>query len=718
MDTTQHIAVIGSGYWGKNLVRNYHQLGVLKLICDKNETVLSSFQDSYSGIETCVALNEILNRDDIQGIVIATPAETHYTLAREALLAGKHVYVEKPLVLDEKEGQDLIQRAEDNNLVLMVGHLLQYHPIFIRLKELAHSGELGRINYIYSHRLNLGKIRREENILWSFAPHDISMILSLAGEEPDTVMATGGNYLHKKIADVTTTHMEFPSGLRSHIFVSWLHPFKVQQLVVVGERKMAVFDDTQPWSDKLLLYPHKINWQNNLPIPSKAEAERVDVPQAEPLRMECEHFLYCIGNGCRPFTDGTEGLRVLRVLNASQRSLDAGGDKVDLGVQKTKTCITGNQTEINKAFVHETAVIDSACKIGKGTKIWHFSHVLSNSSVGENCNIGQNVVIGPDVEIGNGCKIQNNVSVYKGVTLEDGVFCGPSMVFTNVINPRSTISRMDEILPTLIKTGASLGANCTIVCGNQVGRYALVGAGAVVTKNVPDHAVIVGNPGRRIGWVCACGIRLLANLTCPKCHKKYVETEVGLKEKMMLNSLSVSVVICTKNRHDDIVQCIDSLLDQTYAVNEIVVVDSSDDNGLEKILDKYISYFVIKYIYVDAILTKARNIGIDNSSSNLVMFLDDDTILDKFYVHNIVSIFNDSHGIAIGGVSGKIIQEDNPPASGLRKSLSYYRAKLLKLFSTVFFMFRYHDGIFRLSGVQTFVDYKVDKITKAEGLSG
>jgi UDP-2-acetamido-3-amino-2,3-dideoxy-glucuronate N-acetyltransferase len=194
----------------------------------------------------------------------------------------------------------------------------------------ATSGELGRINYIYSHRLNLGKIRREENILWSFAPHDISMILSLADEKPDTVMATGGNYLHKKIADVTTTHLEFPSGLRAHIFVSWLHPFKVQQLVVVGDKKMAVFDDTQPWEDKLLLYPHEIKWQNNIPIPSKAEAERPHIPQAEPLKMECEHFLQCISNGQRPATDGAEGLRVLRILNAAQHSLDNNKQMVSL----------------------------------------------------------------------------------------------------------------------------------------------------------------------------------------------------------------------------------------------------------------------------------------------------------------------------------------------------------------------------------------------------
>ncbi|CAB5084642.1 Putative oxidoreductase / UDP-2-acetamido-3-amino-2,3-dideoxy-D-glucuronic acid acetyltransferase (EC [Olavius algarvensis associated proteobacterium Delta 3] len=220
------IAVIGSGYWGKNLVRNYHQIGALALICDKNETVLASFQEQYPGVETCLAISDVITREDIAGVAIATPAETHYDIAHEALLAGKNVYVEKPLVLHEYQGEALIALARAKDRILMVGHLLQYHPVFVRLKELAKTGELGRINYIYSNRLNLGKIRREENILWSFAPHDISMILSLAGEAPENVSATGGYFLHKQIADVTTTHMEFPSGLQAHIFVSWLHPFK------------------------------------------------------------------------------------------------------------------------------------------------------------------------------------------------------------------------------------------------------------------------------------------------------------------------------------------------------------------------------------------------------------------------------------------------------------------------------------------------------------
>ena len=487
------VAVIGSGYWGKNLVRNYHLIGALELICDKNEAILASFREQYPGVDTCMAISDVMTREDIAGVVIATPAETHYDIAHEALLAGKNVYVEKPLVLHEYQGEALIALAKENDRVLMVGHLLQYHPVFVRLKELTQKGELGRINYIYSNRLNLGKIRREENILWSFAPHDISMILSLTGEAPENVSATGGYFLHKKIADVTTTYLEFPSGLQAHIFVSWLHPSKEQKLVVVGEKKMAVFDDTQAWEDKLLLFEHQINWESNLPVPKKAEAQRVNIDQDEPLKLECLHFLKCISNRQRPATDGSEGLQVLKVLNVAQASMNQGGRKLPF---RASPDIKGNY------FVHDTAVVDKKTEIGSGTKIWHFSHILSGSKIGENCNIGQNVVVGPEVSIGKQCKIQNNVSVFKGVTLEDGVFCGPSMVFTNIYNPRAEIRKMDQVRPTLVKHGATLGANCTIICGTNIGRYAFVGAGAVINQNVLDHALVVDNPFRQIGWVC------------------------------------------------------------------------------------------------------------------------------------------------------------------------------------------------------------------------
>jgi UDP-2-acetamido-3-amino-2,3-dideoxy-glucuronate N-acetyltransferase len=389
----------------------------------------------------------------------------------------------------------------------MVGHLLWYHPAIVRLKQLVDGGELGRIRYIYSTRLNLGRIRREENILWSFAPHDISVILGLLGDVPERVEAQGGNYLDPRIADVTVSLLAFANGVRAHVFVSWLHPFKEQKLIVVGDRAMVVFDDVEPL-DKLVVYPHSIEWRDHVPEPRRAEGRSIAFAAEEPLRAECRHFLECLRTRGRPRTDGEEGLRVLRVLQACQTALEAGTRAVPA-----------------RSFTaHESAFIDDDVEIGPGTTIWHVSHVMRGSRIGRDCRIGQNVVIGPRVTIGDGVKIQNNVSVYEGVTLEDHVFCGPSMVFTNVHNPRSEIRRMDELRPTRVRRGATLGANCTIVCGVTVGRYAFVGAGAVVVRDVPDHALVLGNPARQTGWMCACGVRLETSglaAACSTCGRGY-----------------------------------------------------------------------------------------------------------------------------------------------------------------------------------------------------
>jgi UDP-2-acetamido-3-amino-2,3-dideoxy-glucuronate N-acetyltransferase len=492
------IAIIGTGYWGKNLVRNFHALGVLHTICDTNPDTLEDFSRQYPGIQTVTSFAEILRDPEIKGVVISTPAATHATLASEAIRAGKDVFVEKPLCLDEKEGIELNKLAGERGCILMVGHLLWYHPVVLKLKELIDKGELGRIQYIYSNRLNLGKLRREENVLWSFAPHDISVIIGLANEMPVSIRAQGGNFLHQKIADTTMTLLNFASGIRAHIFVSWLHPFKEQKLVVVGERQMAVFDDTVAWEEKLKIFPHSIEWNKNVPVAHKAEGSCVEIDKEEPLRAECAHFIHCIETRQPPRTDGDEGLRVLRILNSCQSSLE----------QERKVVLDEMAQVKTPFFVHETAVIDKNVKIGADTRIWHFSHLLSGTVVGKKCNIGQNVVIGPNVAIGNGCKIQNNVSVFEGVTLEEDVFCGPSMVFTNVMNPRSAVSRRDAYLPTHVKRGATLGANCTIVCGNTIGSYAFIGAGAVVISNVPDFALMVGNPARQIGWMSMLGERL------------------------------------------------------------------------------------------------------------------------------------------------------------------------------------------------------------------
>ena len=315
------IAVIGAGYWGKNLVRNFFELGALHTVCDADAERLQQLSEQYS-VSTTGEYQSVLDNPDIEGVVIALPAVLHYRFAKEALDAGKNVYVEKPLTVDIAEAEEVVSLADKKGKVLMVGHLLQYHPAFRRLKEMVHAGMLGRIYYIYSNRLSLGKIRQEENILWSFAPHDISMILSLCREEPDEVYATGGKYLQDQIADVTTTHMNFPSGVKSHIFVSWLHPFKEQKLVVVGSEKMAVFSDTEEWENKLLIYSHSIEWENGIPVPRKADPEKIVIEQEEPLRNECCHFIECMDKNVKPITDGEEGIQVLRVLQRAQESIE------------------------------------------------------------------------------------------------------------------------------------------------------------------------------------------------------------------------------------------------------------------------------------------------------------------------------------------------------------------------------------------------------------
>lgn len=514
------VAVVGAGYWGKNLVRNFHQLGALAAVCDGSAAVREQVKKDYPGIVATDDLKKLLKDGKIQAVVLATPAVTHFQLAEQALRAGKHVFVEKPLSLTHGDGEKLVRLAGEMERTLFVGHILQYHPAVIRLKEMVRHGQVGRLRYIYSRRLSLGKIRREENILWSFAPHDISVILSLVGEDPSYVDSVGSNFLHARIADVTMTNLKFPSGIGVHIFVSWLNPFKEQRLVVVGDQGMLVFDDTQPVESKLVHYAHSIRWQDNVPVPEKGEGNPVDLKDVweEPLRAECRAFLEAVRTGAQPVTDGAEGLRVLRILEISQRSLEA---------KETGTAErVAEEAEEKPYFVHETAIAEPGAVIGKGTKIWHFSKVQAGASIGEDCNIGQNVVVGPGAVIGNRCKVQNNVSVYPGVTLEDGVFCGPSMVFTNVYNPRAEIPRMDEARPTLVKRGATIGANATIVCGHTIGRYAFVGAGAVVTKDVPDHALVVGNPARRIGWVCRCGERLNAHRVCTVCGEKWTGGEV------------------------------------------------------------------------------------------------------------------------------------------------------------------------------------------------
>jgi UDP-2-acetamido-3-amino-2,3-dideoxy-glucuronate N-acetyltransferase len=324
-----NLAVVGAGYWGVNLVRLYRELGVLDRICDFDPSRLTKLREKYPDVRMETSYSAILQDPGIDAVVISTPAATHFELARKALLADKDVYVEKPLTLRCEEAEELTEMAARRQRILMVGHLLEFHPAIVRLHELIEHGELGRIEYIYSNRLNLGKVRREENALWSFAPHDISVILLLLNQMPIQVTATGGTYLQPNVADVTVSTMLFDRGVRAHIFVSWLHPYKEQRLVVVGERRMAVFDDVRS-TEKLRLYDKKIDFVNGKFIAERPASAAVEFPAEEPLLLECRHFLECVETRRTPKTDGHDGWRVLKVLEASQRSLSMNGEPVQM----------------------------------------------------------------------------------------------------------------------------------------------------------------------------------------------------------------------------------------------------------------------------------------------------------------------------------------------------------------------------------------------------
>lgn len=317
------IAVIGAGYWGRNLVRNFASLGALAAICDGDAASLAAMAKAQPGIPVHADAASVLADNSIAAVAIATPAVTHGALAAQALAAGKHVFVEKPLCLDLEEAERLAALAQSKGLVLMVGHMLLYHPAFVALRSKIAAGDIGRLRYVYSTRLSLGKIRREENALWSFAPHDVSMILRLTGRMPRRVVANGEAFLTAGVADTTLSHLTFDDELQAHIFVSWLHPYKDQRLVVIGSEGMLVFNDVAPAPEKLLFYRHRVGWDGDLPSVDKADAIPVPFAADEPLNAECRHFLDCVATGQQPESDALEGIRVLKVLDACQRALNS-----------------------------------------------------------------------------------------------------------------------------------------------------------------------------------------------------------------------------------------------------------------------------------------------------------------------------------------------------------------------------------------------------------
>jgi len=323
----RYVAVVGCGYWGKNLVRNFAELGVLRAICDANDETLMAFQQQY-GAEGVTSFHQVLAMPDVQAVVIATPAATHAELVLQALAAGKDVFVEKPLALTLEDALKIQAIAQKHDRILMVGHLLEYHPALVKLRTLMDDGKIGKLQYLYSNRLSTGKVRTEENVLWSFAPHDICAILGCVGQLPRSVQAVGSTHLGT-VEDVCWINLEFDHNIKAHIFVSWFHPFKEQRLVVTGDYGSLVFDDVSSDS-KLVFYEQTVELQQHTPVLKKVAQSSIPLPSGEPLKAECQHFLDCIQSRQTPITGIQNGIDVLTVLQAAQQSLKSQGKVITL----------------------------------------------------------------------------------------------------------------------------------------------------------------------------------------------------------------------------------------------------------------------------------------------------------------------------------------------------------------------------------------------------
>lgn len=332
------LAQAGLGAWGQNHFRAFSNLKevYLKIACDKRESVLNNIASAYSGkLKLTLDFNDILADKDVEGVIVATPSATHAELAVKALYAGKHVFVEKPLALNIKDAEAMIKLARKNKRILMVGHLLLYHPAVRQLKLYMEKGILGDLHYMYSTRVNLGQVRAEENALWSLTAHDISVAIYLLGQMPVEASATGKAYIRDKVQDVVFVTLNFRDDIMAHIHAGWLDPHKIRQFTIVGSKKMVVFDDMQN-TEKIRIYDKGFDWQRNFETYDNFLTLRegdIHIPKldmAEPLKLECQHFADCIKKGETPLTDGRNGLAVLKVLTAAQASLDKRGEAVEI----------------------------------------------------------------------------------------------------------------------------------------------------------------------------------------------------------------------------------------------------------------------------------------------------------------------------------------------------------------------------------------------------
>jgi len=318
---SKNVCVVGAGYWGKNHIRILHELGFLGGIVESNKETLNRFAEQYPDVKGFLSLNEALQDKSFLGFTVATPAKTHYSVAKQAMEAGKHVLVEKPLALEKKHAEELIHLSEKNNVNLMVGHVLLFHPAIKKIKELINKGKIGKLQYIYSNRLNLGQVRMEENVFWSLAPHDISVFQYFTNSFPTSIHASGSAFLQEGIHDSTLTQLKYPSGVEGHIFVSWLHPFKEHRLVVIGTEAMITFEDSSE-GNPLKLYAKKIDMEKDIPEKIDGPVTLIDYEQKMALTEELQYFVSHLDGKKPNIANGQHALEVTKILIIANKQLE------------------------------------------------------------------------------------------------------------------------------------------------------------------------------------------------------------------------------------------------------------------------------------------------------------------------------------------------------------------------------------------------------------
>jgi len=472
------IGIVGGGYWGKNLIREFNACGVLGYICDINENALKEHVKTYPSIKnTFTSLDEMLLQEDMTMVCIALPAEMHYDACLKALNANKDVFVEKPFVLNVEQGEELVRLAKEKNRILMVGHIMNYHMGIQHIKRILKEEVTGPIKYITCNRKSHGIYRQCENVFWSFAVHDMSVILSLFNNPIlSNISCNSHGFITSGIADVCNTSFIINNNVYVNINVDWNSPRKEQNMTIVCQNKIIVFDNVL----------NRVEVFNNYITESKVANKtlpEITTFTGTPLQNECEHFIACCKDRQTPLTDGNEGLRVVKAM------------------------LQCNPVVTETPFIHPSSIVDSGSLIGTGTKIWHWCHITEQAIIGNKCSIGQNCYVAGT--LGNNCKLQNNVSIYLGVKAGNNVFFGPSCVLTNDKSPRSGFSKHGKYIETTIEDDVTIGANATIVCGITLGKGCMIGAGSVVAKNVRPNTLVIGNPAREIGVVFDQGDRLL-----------------------------------------------------------------------------------------------------------------------------------------------------------------------------------------------------------------